>query len=165
MCKVLWAHVQNSQDSPRHQDSRRWYCGSMTVTHRTYKDTLLLQAVLWAMSRAHRIHPDTLALAGSILGPWSELTRPTQTHGPLQVVLWAMSRTNRINPDTSTLAGGIVGPCSELTGLTHTHGPLQVALWAMLRTNRTHPHTWTVCLLYTSPSPRDRGISRMPSSA
>ena len=29
-----------------------------------------------------------------------------------------------------------------------------------------YPHAkWTVCLLYTSPSPRDRSLSRMPSSA
>ena len=27
-----------------------------------------------------------------------------------------------------------------------------------------HPHVYT-CLLYTSPSPRDRSLSRMPSSA
>ena len=26
-------------------------------------------------------------------------------------------------------------------------------------------HQWTVCLLYTSPSPRDATLSRMPSSA
>ena len=29
----------------------------------------------------------------------------------------------------------------------------------------THPHSDHICLLYTSPSPRDRTRSRMPSSA
>ena len=28
-----------------------------------------------------------------------------------------------------------------------------------------HPGQYCVCLLYTSPSPRDRSLSRMPSSA
>ena len=29
-----------------------------------------------------------------------------------------------------------------------------------------NPHSWIhICLLYTSPSPRDRSVSRMPSSA
>ena len=27
------------------------------------------------------------------------------------------------------------------------------------------PATYSICLLYTSPSPRDRSLSRMPSSA
>ena len=28
-----------------------------------------------------------------------------------------------------------------------------------------HSHQWRICLLYTSPSPRDLSTSRMPSSA
>ena len=32
----------------------------------------------------------------------------------------------------------------------------------LIRTESTHSNT---CLLYTSPSPRDRSVSRMPSSA
>ena len=37
----------------------------------------------------------------------------------------------------------------------------------LVSTFHTHPHASlsTVCLLYTSPSPRDRQKSRMPSSA
>ena len=30
---------------------------------------------------------------------------------------------------------------------------------------KEHVQIWDVCLLYTSPSPRDRSLSRMPSSA
>ena len=33
------------------------------------------------------------------------------------------------------------------------------------RTSPAHPNTPNTCLLYTSPSPRDRQKSRMPSSA
>ena len=29
----------------------------------------------------------------------------------------------------------------------------------------TYPNDWSFCLLYTSPSPRDATLSRMPSSA
>ena len=38
----------------------------------------------------------------------------------------------------------------------------------MLNLSLAHPKQWiwyTACLLYTSPSPRDRSLSRMPSSA
>ena len=31
--------------------------------------------------------------------------------------------------------------------------------------NASNPASYTACLLYTSPSPRDRSLSRMPSSA
>ena len=40
-----------------------------------------------------------------------------------------------------------------------------VDAWGSLIVNRRKPHTYRACLLYTSPSPRDRTRSRMPSSA
>ena len=36
---------------------------------------------------------------------------------------------------------------------------------AVLLTTLSKQHCITTCLLYTSPSPRDRSLSRMPSSA
>ena len=45
--------------------------------------------------------------------------------------------------------GTYYGQCSELCGIKHAFMPIEVR----------------VCLLYTSPSPRDRTRSRMPSSA
>ena len=42
---------------------------------------------------------------------------------------------------------------------THTH---QYNKWFLKKSRLEHTH---ICLLYTSPSPRDRTRSRMPSSA
>ena len=39
------------------------------------------------------------------------------------------------------------------------------ALWRNLYTETINANTANICLLYTSPSPRDRTRSRMPSSA
>jgi len=49
-------------------------------------------------------------------------------------------------------SGGVAGPRSELRYLAEVDGHDRLALIA-------------VCLLYTSPSPRDLSTSRMPSSA
>ena len=46
---------------------------------------------------------------------------------------------------------------------THTHMRVHTRTHACMHTH-THTHTHT-CLLYTSPSPRDVWLSRMPSSA
>ena len=46
--------------------------------------------------------------------------------------------------------GVFYGQCSELCGVNHGFMPICL---------------YVVCLLYTSPSPRDRTRSRMPSSA
>ena len=47
---------------------------------------------------------------------------------------------------------------------THKFDPQGVTGVAMLAESHISIHTWP-CLLYTSPSPRDRTRSRMPSSA
>ena len=45
-------------------------------------------------------------------------------------------------------------------------GPSGSGKSTFIRTlNRLQPHSAGTCLLYTSPSPRDRSLSRMPSSA
>ena len=45
-------------------------------------------------------------------------------------------------------------------------GSLQLLLYSVFRMgNAPNNLTWESCLLYTSPSPRDRQKSRMPSSA
>ena len=49
--------------------------------------------------------------------------------------------------------------------LSNTAGPAQQAMIADLLPEKQHTEGYGVCLLYTSPSPRDRTRSRMPSSA
>ena len=45
------------------------------------------------------------------------------------------------------------------------HGSGNAGMTNVLRTYGKLPAVFTTCLLYTSPSPRDRTRSRMPSSA
>ena len=62
-----------------------------------------------------------------------------------------------------------VGEAGRMGGTSrreHGHGKLAWrALQAVLPTPEDFPYTIRLCLLYTSPSPRDRQKSRMPSSA
>ena len=48
---------------------------------------------------------------------------------------------------------------------THTETPTPVALYARVSSDRQDVDLSVACLLYTSPSPRDGLLSRMPSSA
>ena len=59
------------------------------------------------------------------------------------------------------IGGGVIG-CSMAYHLTKL-GWKDVVL--LERKQLTSGTTWHACLLYTSPSPRDRTRSRMPSSA
>ena len=52
---------------------------------------------------------------------------------------------------------GFVGLVLGILGVAIASGPRKAYL--------EHPEEYTDCLLYTSPSPRDRSLSRMPSSA
>ena len=49
--------------------------------------------------------------------------------------------------------------CGFLLGLSTKKSSL--IMWSEI----FHPSLFYICLLYTSPSPRDRSVSRMPSSA
>ena len=42
---------------------------------------------------------------------------------------------------------------------------IEVEPATMIAMCETHEYEYTICLLYTSPSPRDATLSRMPSSA
>ena len=55
---------------------------------------------------------------------------------------------------------GTIGFDGMSTLLYHIHRPTQVV--DILNSYSVEPK---ICLLYTSPSPRDRSVSRMPSSA
>ena len=52
-----------------------------------------------------------------------------------------------------------------LVFITHDRSLLQTLATHIVELDRGHLRYWTGCLLYTSPSPRDRQKSRMPSSA
>ena len=60
-------------------------------------------------------------------------------------------------PHVISLAG-----VPELTELSETHIGAMVRLQDLADSKESHP---LICLLYTSPSPRDATLSRMPSSA
>ena len=67
----------------------------------------------------------------------------------------------------AALARGVKGnQWFSLIDKVYADGTLELA-WAKVRTNAggSGVDRITVCLLYTSPSPRDRQKSRMPSSA
>ena len=54
---------------------------------------------------------------------------------------------------------------SEAVIVTHYQGLTMSQLDDLREKMREHGIQFKICLLYTSPSPRDRYISRMPSSA
>ena len=54
----------------------------------------------------------------------------------------------------------IIGGIAQMTPITFPFMPMIVALFT-----GTVFMLYIACLLYTSPSPRDRSVSRMPSSA
>jgi len=59
-------------------------------------------------------------------------------------------------------AGGV----SQATFDAHTHGYRKVTRIGADSDDKFASPTWVdICLLYTSPSPRDATLSRMPSSA
>ena len=76
---------------------------------------------------------------------WSVYTSVANT------VLKVHSNAGVISPVIEAIAAGLVMP---LTGLL-----------ADVRFGRYKVVNWSICLLYTSPSPRDATLSRMPSSA
>ena len=78
-------------------------------------------------------------------------TTPSEWCHPLVVVPKKSPGQARICMDFSRLNRFVVRP----------HHPILTPAEAMARI----PHDSTICLLYTSPSPRDRQKSRMPSSA
>ena len=61
------------------------------------------------------------------------------------------------------------GPCKQvapiLDEIATAHGDQITFLKMNVDENPVTPSSYRVCLLYTSPSPRDRTRSRMPSSA
>ena len=81
--------------------------------------------------------------------------------------LWAAIAPKLVRLDAllDTHANAPLGGQSGISGQTESVGQKQTAkrvssLWA-----KDHVRRWYACLLYTSPSPRDRTRSRMPSSA
>ena len=56
-------------------------------------------------------------------------------------------------------------PAGEVLELVLDVLPGRIAAWSAPRAASSLPEKWNYCLLYTSPSPRDRQKSRMPSSA
>ena len=68
---------------------------------------------------------------------------------------------------------GLAFPAQPFSSDNYTKNKISLAQWSMNKSffsGKKDPHNFAVyaaniCLLYTSPSPRDRQKSRMPSSA
>ena len=67
-------------------------------------------------------------------------------------------------PSEVCLSYGIDGPFFLYPAITYEHKNHRFLLEAFAELHQTHPEA-QLCLLYTSPSPRDATLSRMPSSA
>ena len=87
-------------------------------------------------------------------------------------MLWATWKTGTTEPGSPTSiqswdAMGYMGDWDDTTSFIHFYPELDCygLHWRLGPHNQFHPLLSRGCLLYTSPSPRDSGISRMPSSA
>ena len=85
-------------------------------------------------------------------------TASNETGGGKALVAWAQTRFNATTvPEILT---ALKGALPYLIGIATAMGGTKTTNGAIIPSVQTHP-----CLLYTSPSPRDRQKSRMPSSA
>ena len=69
-----------------------------------------------------------------------------------------------VDPEQRLVIDGVVLPPSRVISQLKSWSK-QEGLRLILLGNGTSSEQWNPCLLYTSPSPRDRVLSRMPSSA
>ena len=74
-----------------------------------------------------------------------------------------MVRTLKESPTMAVGAGGYTGSANA-TGPVAGYDPVLAKVDRRNKKQKNYPKEY-VCLLYTSPSPRDRQKSRMPSSA
>ena len=69
---------------------------------------------------------------------------------------------DQLQADGCTCLGTTLPPVDDCPTYTVSNGNITVSGF---NTTRTKIRLWSTCLLYTSPSPRDKRQSRMPSSA
>ena len=109
--------------------------------------------------------PRTLGRSGPIVGPWAvraQLLDP----GPFGPICWTLGRSGPFVGPWAVRAHwldpgpfGPIGWACPMPRLGMSHARLGMS---HARLGMSHAQ---VCLLYTSPSPRDATLSRMPSSA
>ena len=83
----------------------------------------------------------------------------------LESVAEILSTVIAANGFQNALVGGIVGEFDALYFIIETSFSMTVEFLEALEALGLVPHGIDGCLLYTSPSPRDGLLSRMPSSA
>ena len=87
------------------------------------------------------------------------------------IVHWQFPDQESHMQGAEAFAGFVEGGCEgdEFDGfkvLNRVVNPEGANGWAIVESsNHQNIWKWSSCLLYTSPSPRDRNVSRMPSSA
>ena len=131
---------------------------------------LFLGPVLYFIRKANKgIMPKVRRIAGidaidDAIGRTVELGRPISFTSGLTGVtplLYAVLGVLRhIAQKSAVFRSRLFVPCSDPESLALTDATLQNAYRSVKRFDQYNP-----CLLYTSPSPRDATLSRMPSSA
>ena len=123
------------------------------------------------LRRAMRILPNLTLMVVSVVLLWAWIFPPGATRDIARQGLWTLYCIPNLY--LWTHIGTYWGQAAHWSPLTHTwslgieeqfYALLPVFLMALLRW-RSPRVTLSICLLYTSPSPRDRQKSRMPSSA
>ena len=128
------------------------------VTLKTYGSTLRFSLLTWAISLVLGF---TIAYflafhvrsAGMQTLLFVVCTIPFWTSNVIRMISWVplLGRNGLVN--------------QTLQGMGLTDSPVEWLLFSDFSVVLAFVHLYTICLLYTSPSPRDRQKSRMPSSA
>ena len=114
--------------------------------------------------------PTSLVIVGQLGAGLGDLTKRTTTtppdHSNAQAnVTWPIANPNGGTGTPPTQGNRVQSFSTEVAAAGATPVSPQVASGSALTWSSLNPGTYLLCLLYTSPSPRDRTRSRMPSSA
>ena len=122
-----------------------------------------------AIDNAQKVYDDTLESYNEGVDRDAELAKAREELNELQLssISETFSPTNAFASKTPIIAGSIINDLGSAVAL---NSPLynisSVGIEVVFQVDATDQETVTLgCLLYTSPSPRDRTRSRMPSSA
>ena len=131
--------------------------------------TYITKAVISATHTLKEVYQSTQTLGPNELSPLYDPPAPrgprvTRHEATFEDTGHTLQETGHLSHETATFTRH--GPHSARRGpIHHKTRPTQRKTRPTQRKTRAHTSQDTVCLLYTSPSPRDEESSRMPSSA